>query len=76
MKYASIKHHVPLPQLLHTDFGDSVALRTLLAHLDAHLHQFQCHEEIENQYIVRRLMPRLPTGTKTTLENDIHSDSR
>lgn len=59
-----------------TDFADFVAMQALLSHLHSRFKQFKCHEEIENKYIVKELLPRLPSHTKATLENDIHSDNR
>lgn len=55
---------------------DSLEVHTLLSHLLSRFREFKCHEEIENQYIVKELLPRLPSDTKTTLDNDIHSDNR
>ena len=51
-------------------------MQTLLNHLHSRFREFKSHEEIENQYIVKELLPRLPSDTKATLDNDIHSDSR
>ena len=61
---------------MDTNFGDSGAYSLLLNELNADFQKFKCHEEIENQYIVRPLLPRLPTNTKAILENDLHSDNR
>ena len=51
-------------------------MHTLLGHLHQQFGEFKCHEEIENKYIVKELLPRLPSHTKATLDNDIHSDNR
>ncbi len=63
-------------QLLVTDFHNASAFRSLLATLDAQFRELKCHEEIEDHHIVGQLLSRLPSNTKTTLENDLHSDSR
>ena len=63
-------------QLSFTNFRDSDAYSTLLYHLRTNFQEFKCHEDIENQYIVRQLLPRLPHDQVTVLENDIHSDNR
>lgn len=59
-----------------TNFTDWVAMHTLLDHLHSQFRQFKCHEEIENQYIVNELLPRLPSHAQARLDNDIHSDNR
>ncbi len=63
-------------QLSCANFSDSLAYHCLLDHLRSDFSQLKSHEEIENQYIMRELLPRVPTGAKTTLKNDLHSDNR
>lgn len=65
-----------IPQLSATNFADSQSYLQLMNHLSTNFHAFQCHEEIENRYIVRELMPRLPCRHKARLKNDLHSDNR
>ena len=50
--------------------------RSLLDDLTAKFSQLKKHEEIENNYIMARLQPRLSTDHKVSLENDIHGDDR
>ncbi len=63
-------------QLSCTNFSDSMSYHSLLDHLRSNFSEFKVHEEIENQYIVRELLPRLPLDAKTALKNDLHSDNR
>ena len=63
-------------QLTRTNFSDSLSYHALLDHLQSNFTEFKSHEEIENQYIMRELLPRLPSDAKTTLENDLHSENR
>ena len=66
----------PPLQLSVTDFGDAQSYLLLMGHLSTNFHVFQCHEDIENRYIVGELMPRLPCHRHAKLENDLHSDNR
>ena len=59
-----------------TDFGDAQSYLQLMGHLSTNFHLFQCHEDIENRYIVGELIPRLPCQHKAKLQNDLHSDNR
>ncbi len=68
--------HPSFVQLLCTDFHSASAFHSLLAALDSQFKELKCHEEIEDHHIVGLLLSRLPNNAKTTLENDLHSDSR
>lgn len=73
--HAYIPTHIST-QLSCINFSDPSAFSSLLHHLVADFKQFKCHENIEDDVIVRPLLPRLPSNIKTTLHNDLHSDKR
>ena len=50
--------------------------RSLLDDLTTQFSQLKKHEEIENNFIMAPLQPRLSTDHKVSLENDIHGDDR
>lgn len=50
--------------------------RSLLDDLSAKFSQLKKHEEIEDNYIMAPLQPRLSTDRKVSLENDLHGDDR
>ena len=62
---------------LKTAFSDNSAVfRSLLDDLTTQFSQLKKHEEIENNFIMAPLQPRLSTDHKVSLENDIHGDDR
>lgn len=63
-------------KLSRMDFHDAQEYLMLLQELSGRFHEFKSHEEIENNYILSPLLPRLSKCSKTKLIKDIHSDNR
>ena len=55
---------------------NDAVFRSLLDDLTAQFSQLKNHEEIEDNYIMAPLQPRLSSDCKVSLENDIHGDDR
>ena len=55
---------------------DDAVFRSLLDDLTAKFSQLKNHGEIEDNYIMAALQPRLSTDCKVSLEKDIHGDDR
>ena len=63
-------------QLRTARSDDNAVFRDLLDDLTAKFNQLKNHEEIEDNYIMAPLQPRLSTDCKVSLKNDIHGDDR